>query len=186
MSAATSTFTRPSRPLLPLVAAGDHRAMHQVVCHFTPLVRSIARRAGGGPSHADDLVQETMLRLWRSAHRFDPARGGEPTFVAAVARHAAIDMARRRASRPAIPTAEPDELAPPVPAWTDQVANVVTVRAAVATLRPTHRELVRLAYFEQLTQREIADRLDLPIGTVKSRTFQALRELRTALAGIDG
>jgi RNA polymerase sigma-70 factor (ECF subfamily) len=126
-----------------------------------------------------------MLRLWRSADRFDPARGNETGFVAAVARTAAIDLTRRRATRPLVPVPEPAELAPSAPSPTDGVLTTVTVRAALATLPEAQRELLRLAYFEHLTQVEIADRLGLPVGTVKSRTFQALRTLRSRLRDTD-
>ena len=105
----------PPAPLLPLVAAGDQHAMGQLVRRFEPLVRAIARRRDHHAGSGDDLVQETMLRLWRSAHRFDPDRGAEPAFVAAVARNAAIDMARHRATRPVTPTADIAALVPPVP-----------------------------------------------------------------------
>ena len=102
MAAATAVLAPPA-PLLPLVAAGDQHAMGQLVRRFEPLVRAIARRRDHHAGSGDDLVQETMLRLWRSAHRFDPDRGTEPAFVAAVARNAAIDMARHRATRPVTP-----------------------------------------------------------------------------------
>ena len=168
-------------PLLPLVAEGDASAMSQLVQRFTPFVRSVVRRTGTNASTADDVVQETMLRLWRHAHRFDPARGSEPTFIAAVARNAAIDAARREACRPSTPTPELQELAPPMPSPTESVSTALAVRAALAQLTPDQHELVRLAYFEQLTQPEIAARLHLPLGTVKSRTFHALRALRALL-----
>jgi RNA polymerase sigma-70 factor, ECF subfamily len=179
MSASAALAMPP--PLLPLVAAGDEGAMRQLMRHFTPLVRSVGRRVNASGS-TDDLVQETMVRLWRFAHRFDPRQGSEPTFVATVARNAAIDMARREARRPAVATADTDAVAPAEPSAADQVANVMTVRAALTTLPPRQREILRLAYFEQLTQQEIAERLDIPVGTVKSRTFQAMRALRSSLA----
>jgi RNA polymerase sigma-70 factor, ECF subfamily len=182
MSAATATLAPPA-PLLPLVAAGDQGAMGQLVRRFEPLVRAIARRRDQQSGSSDDLVQETMLRLWRSAHRFDPRRGTEPAFVAAVARNAAIDMARHRAIRAAVPTAEIGDLVPPSAPATELVADAIAVREALVRLTPRQRELVHLAYFDHLTQQEIADRLGLPLGTVKSRTFEALRVLRAALAG---
>jgi RNA polymerase sigma factor (sigma-70 family) len=180
-----STLAPPPSPLLPRVAAGDDSAMRQLVRHFTPLVRSIARRSCSHVTTPDDLVQETMLRLWRSAERFDPARGTETTFVASVARNAAIDMARRRACRPAVTTSDPELLAPPASTPTEHVATVVTVRAALTKLPPATRDLLRLAYFEQLTQREIAHRLGIPLGTVKSRTSQAMATLRAMLRDDD-
>ena len=104
--------------------------------------------------------------------------------MAAVARNAAIDMARHRATRPVTPIAD---IAAAGPAWrlTDRAGGrrPWPCGSALARLTPDQRELVRLAYFEHLTQQEIATRLGLPLGTVKSRTFEALRVLRRALAG---
>jgi RNA polymerase sigma-70 factor (ECF subfamily) len=122
-----------------------------------------------------------MLRLWRSAGRYDPTRGNEPTFVAAVARNTAIDLARREACRPAVPTSELPEPSAPAVSEADRTATALTLRAALASLPASQRELLRLAYFEQLTQQEIAERLGLPLGTVKSRTFHAFRTLRAIL-----
>ena len=150
------------------------------VRRFTPFVCSVARRMGT-TTGTDDVVQETMVRLWKSAARFDPARGSEPTFVATVTRNVVIDQARREAVRPSVPTADVHELAPPIEPASESVATRMIIRSALARLTPGQRELVRLAYFEQLTQKEIAERLGLPIGTVKSRTFHALRELRGLL-----
>src|SRR5262245_7902368 len=177
---ATALASAPSRPLLPLIAAGDDRALGQFVRRFTPFVCSVARRMGA-TTGTDDLVQETMVRLWKSAGRFDPARGSEPTFVATVTRNVVIDRARREAARPSVPTADVHELAPPVEPAAESVATRMAVRDALARLAPAQRELVRMAYFEQLTQKEIAVRLGLPLGTVKSRTFHALKELRSLL-----
>jgi RNA polymerase sigma-70 factor (ECF subfamily) len=179
MSVAAAHVT-PS-PLLPLVAAGDEGAMHQLVRRFTPFVRRVAQRTGANHGTTDDIVQETMVRLWRSAHRFDPARGSEPTFIAAVARNTTIDLARREACRPAEASADPQVLGSAAPSDTERVATVLTVRAALRELSPMQRELLRLAYFEQLTQDEIARHLGVPLGTVKSRTFHAFRYLRTIL-----
>jgi RNA polymerase sigma-70 factor (ECF subfamily) len=169
-----------SQALLPRVAAGDEGAMRQLAQRFTPFVRSIARRMGTTSHGTDDVVQETMLRLWRSADRFDPARGNEPTFVAAVARNVTIDLARRAACRPALPTAHVPDVSLPV-SEADRVATVTTVRAALASMPASERELLRLAYFEQLTQKEVAARLQLPLGTVKSRLFHAFRHLRAII-----
>lgn len=182
MAAAPATLAfSAERPLLPDVAAGDETAMTTLMHRFTPLVRTIAWRTGSGGA-SDDLVQETMVRLWRFADRFDPKRGSEPTFVATVARNAAIDMARRQACRPEVATDELERVTPPVAPDSERVAAAVALRSALSQLAPSGRELLRLAYYEQLTQQEIADRLGIPIGTVKSRTFAALRSLRAVLA----
>jgi RNA polymerase sigma-70 factor (ECF subfamily) len=181
MSAATATFTfDPLAPLLPLLAAGDREAMPQIAKRFTPLIRRIAQRRGAGGGQ-DDVVQETLLRLWRSAGRFDPERGTEQAFVATVASNTATDLVRRTMCRPSDATADIEAVAPPTAAVADRVADAMSVRAALAQLSPAQRELLRLAYFEHLTQVEVAERLGIPIGTVKSRTFQALRNLRAVL-----
>jgi RNA polymerase sigma-70 factor, ECF subfamily len=172
------------RPLLPLVATGDEIAMRPLMRRFTPYVRAVAQRTGAAYGAIDDVVQETMFRLWRSAHRFDPALGTEPTFVAAVARNVAIDLARREACRPAVPSSDVHELGPASASEAERVATVITVRTALRQLPASQRELLRLAYFEQLTQDEIATRLGVPVGTVKSRTFHAFRGLR-AIVGDD-
>jgi len=168
-------------PALAHVAAGDHAALAELMRAYSPMIRGIARRHGAGPQGADDLVQETMVRLWRTADRFDPARGNEKAYVAAVARNAAIDMARRAARRATVSTPEPDGLQDLGRPDADAVATRVAVRRALAALTEERRELLRLAYFEGLSQAEIAQRLEIPVGTVKSRTFQALRVLRSAL-----
>jgi RNA polymerase sigma-70 factor (ECF subfamily) len=147
---------------------------------FTPLIRGVARRSRAWNGTADDLVQETMIRLWRSADRFDPSRGNEGAFVATVARNTAVDLGRRTSTRASGATVIEDETTS-VSAAADDVPAKLAVRAALDRLSAPQRHLLRLAYFEQLTQTEIADRLGLPLGTVKSRTFQALRALRVAL-----
>src|SRR5262249_55411141 len=119
--------------------------------------------------------------LWRSAGRFDPERGNEPGFVAAVARNAAIDMSRRRATRTSIPLAEPEELVPPVPSPTEGVVTSVTVRGALATLPPAQRDLLRLACSCPPSEPETAGRLGIPVGRVRSRTFRARGVLRAVL-----
>jgi RNA polymerase sigma-70 factor (ECF subfamily) len=182
MSLIAADLSAPPKPLLARVADGDEGAMHQLARRFTPFVRGVARRMGTSASATDDVVQETMLRLWRSAGRYDPDRGNEPTFVAAVARNAAIDLARREACRPAVPTSELPESSAADASEADRVVTAMTLRAALASLPAAQRELLRLAYFEQLTQQEIADRLGLPLGTVKSKTFHAFRRLRAMVS----
>ncbi len=122
-------------------------------------------------------MQDTFIRIWRSAHRFDPARGNAGGWVMTIARNAAIDQHRRRPPVAAELTAEPvdDDDA------FDALVTGLLVREALEALTPAHREVLELAYDRELTQTGIAERLGLPLGTVKSRTYHALRELRDAL-----
>ncbi|MGZ4695066.1 MAG: RNA polymerase sigma factor [Acidimicrobiales bacterium] len=178
-------------PVLPAVAAGDDRAMDELWHRYADRVRALGLRLSGYDSRfADDLVQETFSKLWRGASSFDPGRGTETTFVFTVARRAAVDQWRR--GRRAADDRPLDHLPEATGAVTSgpgapeaHVESVVTgwaVLDALDALSPAQRQVIDLAYYGQLSQREIADRLGIPLGTVKTRTFNALKTLRTEMA----
>ena len=153
----------------------------------THLYRFGRRRLGHGQD-AEELVQETFVRLWRGAGRFDPARSSVRSFVYMLAERVAVDLYRRAAARPAA-GADPAASAEPADAGEPERTLVsLTVREALDALADHHREVLELGYRGELTQREIAARLQLPLGTVKSRTYHALRALRRELdlRGLDG
>jgi RNA polymerase sigma-70 factor (ECF subfamily) len=164
--------------LLTLVAEGDHAALVALYRRLSPLVHGLARRSLGDAGLAEEAVQEAFVRLWRAAPRFDPTRGGARTFAFTIARSACIDVWRRPSSRPLPLTAEPDVLADD---GAERVVAGMVVRAALAELSPAHREVLELGFDEGLTQAEISTKLGIPLGTVKTRTFHALRALRSAL-----
>jgi RNA polymerase sigma-70 factor (ECF subfamily) len=132
----------------------------------------------GDAGLAEELVQETFLRLWRRADRFDPRRGSASAFIFAIARRIAIDLWRRPSSRP-IPESPPFD--PTRDDDFDRLLVALTVRDALGSLSPEHREVLELSYRGDLTQAEIAARLGVPLGTVKSRTYHALRSFKRAL-----
>jgi RNA polymerase sigma-70 factor, ECF subfamily len=126
---------------------------------------------------AEDLVQETFVRLWRSARRYDPGRGSVRTFVFTLARRAAVDMWRRRG---ASGSRELPELEAEGAAGDDAFEHLLlrlAVGEALTRLSPAQREVLELSYREDLTQSQIAERLGIPLGTVKTRTMHALRAL---------
>jgi RNA polymerase sigma-70 factor, ECF subfamily len=177
-------------PVLPAVAVGDDRAMDELWGRYADRIRALGLRLSGRDAQfADDLVQETFAKLWRSAARFDPERGTEATFVFTVARRAAVDQWRRgrRASedRPLDHLSEWTGAVTTGPGAPEaHVESVVTgwaVADALGALPDAQREVIELAYYAQLSQREIADRLDVPLGTVKTRTFNALKTLRVEM-----
>ena len=130
---------------------------------------------------AEEMVQDTFVRLWRGAGRYDPERGSVRTFVYAIARNAAIDLQRRAASRP-LSTDEGDlGSAGPGDEPFDKLVLGLDVRSALQTLSDKHRQTLELAYDDDLTQRQIAERLGIPLGTVKTRSHHALRALRQEL-----
>jgi RNA polymerase sigma-70 factor (ECF subfamily) len=126
---------------------------------------------------AEDLVQETFVRLWRSAHRYDGAKSSVRTFVFTLARRAAVDLWRRRG------VAVPHELGEPEADGAagndayEQLLLRLAVGEALAELSPAHREVLELQYRQDLTQAQIAERLGIPLGTVKTRAMHALRAL---------
>jgi RNA polymerase sigma-70 factor, ECF subfamily len=134
---------------------------------------------------AEDMVQETFVRLWRGARRYDPKQATVRTLLFVIARRVAIDLHRRPGSRPL--TLVPDEdldgqdglLSSDERA--ERVVLAIGVREAMAELSDAHREVLELHFDAGLIQRDIAERLGIPLGTVKTRTYHALRALRTLL-----
>ena len=170
--------------LLALIATGSSEAFEELSGRYRPRIEGLGLRLLGDRGLAEELAQETFTRLWRRASAFDAERGSVPTFVFTVARRVAVDLWRRPSSRP---VDDPAVAAPP-PDPPDEIAPLLTglaVRDALASLSSAHREVIELGYFRQLSQSEIAARLSLPLGTVKTRTYHALRALRVALADLD-
>jgi RNA polymerase sigma-70 factor (ECF subfamily) len=140
----------------------------------------------GDSGLAEELVQECFLRLWRTAGRFDISRGTVAAYLFVMARSIAADLRKRPSSRPLAPVEE--EQVPARPDDADRIVASLAVQDALDSLSTAHREVLLLVHREGLTQTQIAERLDLPLGTVKTRMFHGLRALKTALAerGYDG
>ncbi len=183
----------PDVPALAGVAQGDPDAIDRLWALYAQRIRALGLNLSGyDPTFADDLVQETFARLWRSAARYDPDRGSEPTFVFTVARRAAVDLwrrGRRAASNESLDLTDGPSRAERATAarrgadeGLDAVLTGWVVTEVLDSLTPTQRQVIDLAYFAQLSQSEIAQRLEIPLGTVKTRTFAALKVLRAALA----
>lgn len=163
--------------LVARAAAGDEAALAALYDRYAGVLYGFALRRLDDHDRAEELVQRVMTRVWRFAGRYDPDRGQVSTWVFAIARGAVADLQRdtfrrRRTAAAAQPQTADDEL--------EQLLLAEAVRVAFDRLSEDHREVLRLAYFHGLTQSETATRLDLPLGTVKSRTYYALRALRLA------
>jgi RNA polymerase sigma-70 factor (ECF subfamily) len=165
--------------LVARLAAGDlGPPLQELYRRYGGRLYGLGVRLLGDRGLAEELVQETFVRLWRTADRFDPERGSVTTFIFAIARRLAIDLWRRPSSRPFEPEPEAaggagDPLEPALLG--------LAIRDALDSLSPSHREVLELAYHEDLRQTDIAEQLGLPLGTVKTRTYYALRALRVAL-----
>jgi RNA polymerase sigma-70 factor (ECF subfamily) len=131
----------------------------------------------GTRESAEELVQDVFTSVWKHAGGFDPGRARFATWLYRITRNRATDLIRRRNARVRAvghePLPEPGEADP-----SGALSRRFDVAAAVSRLSPVHRELLVLAYFRGLTQREISERTNTPLGTVKSRTTAALRALR--------
>jgi RNA polymerase sigma-70 factor (ECF subfamily) len=177
------TTPSPARPepVLPLVARGDQAAVRECLRRYGRWVFALARRFLGNPTDAEDAVQEIFIELWKSAGRFDPASGSEPTFITMIARRRLIDGRRRSARRPApapLPEAVPDRQST---SSFDSLDEVVKARCALAELRDDERTVIRLAVEQGLTHPEIAARTGFPVGTVKTHIRRGLMKVRQRL-----
>jgi RNA polymerase sigma-70 factor (ECF subfamily) len=137
-------------------------------------------KALGDRGAAEEIVQEVFLRAWRNAGRYDSGRAAVRTWLYQITRNAIIDSRRRAAVRPGLPPHESVAEAEGG-ATLEQAMLGWQVAAALERLTPEHRQMIRMAQFRGLTMREIAEHTGLPLGTVKSRTWYALRSMRLVL-----
>lgn len=166
--------------LLERVAGGDAGAFEVLYRRYARAVFGLALRRLGDRSRAEEAVQETFAAIWRSAASYDSERGAGAPWLYAVARHAIVDRFRARAEPPAEapdhPTGEPG---PHERAESSFVAW--RVHRALEELPERERTVLELAYWGGLSQSEVADFLNMPLGTVKTRTRSALARLADVL-----
>jgi RNA polymerase sigma-70 factor (ECF subfamily) len=174
--------------LVARLAAGDVAALRTLYQRYGTLAYTLAMRMLGDSGRAEDVVQDAFLRLWTNAGSFDPARGSLRTWLLTVVRRRAVDYLRGRAGR----ERREIELSPEVPAqgggsdpWRDVAQSLErqAVRQALASLPPEQRQVVELAYYGGYNQREIAEIVSVPLGTIKGRTRLALEKLSSYLQG---
>lgn len=166
--------------LVAQIAAGDHRApVAELYRRYGKRLFRFGVQHLGNEGLAEEMVQETFVRLWRTAGRFDAGKSSVGTYLYVIARSVAADIRKRPSSRPLMNADDAD--VPPVPDSVDQIVDSMIVREAMDTLGKGHAEVIRLAHQEGLTQSQIAERLGIPLGTVKTRTLHGMRSLRTAL-----
>jgi RNA polymerase sigma-70 factor (ECF subfamily) len=147
----------------------------------TPLLGFVLRLTAGDRQHAEDIVQETMLRTWRQAAQFNQADRSLMRWLATVARRIVIDEQRKRNARP-METDEGMLNKASTPDWTDDLLRSVIVADALLELSPAHREILNETILRDRTVNEAAELLGIPVGTVKSRVYYAIRALRLVLA----
>lgn len=151
--------------------------------HFAPRLKAYLLRLGMPANVAEELVQETMLLVWRKAEQFDPSRATPAAWIYAIARNLHIDTLRRERNANDPRLAEPEQMASSPEQELDLVESERRVRHALAALSADQAALLRLSYFDERSHSEIADQLQLPLGTVKSRMRRASAQLRAILDG---
>jgi len=169
--------------LLALVANANDDALAELYDRYGRVAYGLALRTLRDRALAEDAVQEGFLAVWRSADRFAAERAKPMTWILTLVHRRAVDLVRREERR----RGDPLEAAPdPATRASDEEVDLRSkrriVQEALARLSPDQREALELAYYGGLTQSELAERLGVPLGTIKSRMFTGLGRLRDLLA----
>jgi len=169
-------------PLIAAVQQGDQQALATLYDAYGAALHGIILRVVQNTDLAQEVLQDTFVKIWRNAAAYDPSKGRPFTWMMNIARNTAIDMVRSAAVRHSTSIRSLDDHVYGV--GHDDVREKLDdagVRDVVVHLKPEHRELIDMAYYQGYSQQEIADNTGLPLGTVKSRTRAALLELRSLL-----
>jgi RNA polymerase sigma factor (sigma-70 family) len=172
------------------VAAGEIGGLETLYDRYHTMAYALALRITTETGLAEDVVQDSFLGVWRNAARYAEAKGSVRGWLLAIVRHRAIDAMRRQRSGVALGDDVDDAMpaALTLPDIWPEVAgrlDAEQVRRALTALPPAQREVIEMAYFDGLTQREIADKTRAPLGTVKSRMRLGLVSMRQHLVGED-
>jgi len=170
--------------LVRAIANGDTRALAALYDRHAPLMLALTRRIVVGKSEAEDIVHDVFVEAWRRAADYDSTRGSVKAWLLLRTRSRAIDFRKSAGVARTVPTGDADWLAALADprALDAEAPDLARLRQLLAMLNEDQRQVLFLGYFEGLSSSEIAARLSIPIGTVKSRVAAALGALRQALA----
>ena len=160
---------------------GDERALAAAYARWSPLVFTIAVRSLANAADAEDITQKVFIGAWRGRARFDPNRSRLPAWLIGITRHVIADAHEARSRQRRIEQALAATIPPHRADDSITVVNRVLVGDEIDRLEPVPRQVMRLAFFHDLTQAQIADHLGLPLGTVKSHMRRSLTRLRARL-----
>ena len=170
--------------LVALVARGDEDALAELYERVGRVAYGLALRVLRDDRHAEDAVQEAFLQVWRSAATFRAERAKASTWILTLVHRRAVDLVRREERRQADPLTD-DSAAGVAPEETEEAAWLrferERVQSALKQLPDVQREALELAYYGGFSQSELAERLGVPLGTIKSRMFAGLARLRELL-----
>jgi len=167
------------------VADGDQRAFARLYDELAPAVYGVVRRVLRDPAQAEEVTQEVFVEIWRQAARFDADRGRVSTWACVIAHRRAVDRVRAEQAH-----RDRHERVGAIQAEVERPEDVTVLgdevrraRRALTTLSPPQREVLELAFYDGLTHVQIADRLAVPLGTVKTRIRDGLLRVRAAMGG---
>ena len=170
--------------LLTAVAVQRDRAAFKVLFEFyAPRLKAFVQRQGTSPDMAEEVVQETMVKVWRKAAQFDASRASASTWIFTIARNLRVDLLRK-ANRPAPDMNDPALVPEPEPRAHELISRdqeSARLKVAVAELPQEQQEVLRLAFFEEKAHGAVAEELGIPLGTVKSRIRLAFKRIRAEL-----
>lgn len=171
------------------LAAGDVACLAEVYRRWAPMVRGLAQRALGDRSEAEDVMQQVFLAAWRGRSGYRPELGPPSAWLTGIARHRVADALAARSRRAALFEAAAGRHAvsadrePVTDAGMDAVVERLVLSQELARLPSTQRTVLRLTFYEDLTQPQIAERTGWPLGTVKSHARRGMRRLGDRLRG---
>lgn len=190
MNSGTNSREEQSRRdagLLGRIAQKDQAALSELYDHRGRLIYSLVLRMVGSSTDAEEVTQETFLKIWQNAATFDTAKGSPITWIITIARRLAIDRTRSKSYKSAQRTSTLDEAISdnleqvagddPADRIVDQL-QAGEVRNLLGQLSENHLKVIYLSYYECFSHSEIADRLEIPLGTVKSRMREGVNHLR--------
>ena len=182
------TEHRVSQGILQRIAAGDQNAISECVDAYGDLIWSIARKMLRSHEDAEDVVQEVYIDLWSHAGRFDPSKGSETTFVATIARRRLIDRVRKIMRQPAVmgDVTEMGDVLESPHSLDAAAADVERADRAISGLKPQQQDVLRMSIYEGYSHGDIATRLDMPLGTVKTLLRRGLIKIREELETNEG
>ncbi|WP_248240235.1 RNA polymerase sigma factor [Microbacterium kunmingense] len=161
---------------------GDERALEEIYRRWSPVVFTLALRSLGDRTDAEDVTQKTFVSAWGSRASFDPAKARVSTWLIAIARRRIADTHEARARIGALQR-ELERYAEPTGRDAPEVdiGDTILLADEISRLEPDAREVVKLAFYDDLTHQQIASRLNMPLGTVKSHIRRSLTRLRSRL-----
>jgi RNA polymerase sigma factor (sigma-70 family) len=177
-------FETEKNTILPRIAAGDETAINDCLNKYGNLIWALAKKLTPKPEDAEDAVQEIFMEIWQTAARYDAGKASESTFITLIARRRLIDRLRKTYRRPVVQSIEDVfETAPNI--IESQIATKIQAHAAVEamkTLRTEQREMMLLNIYDGMSHGEISEKLNVPLGTVKTHIRRGFKKVRDVLS----